>query len=115
MLHRTGIFLAAAGLATAAMIASANAAEIQLLGSTAMREALDELVPLFEKQSGHKGAMSLYPAATLFPKAKDGAPADIVMTTPDNLAALMASKHLFDGPPVAFAPSRDVAPVRASP
>src|SRR5882757_8631566 len=94
MLHRTRIFLAAAGLATAAMIASANAAEIQLLGSTAMREALDELVPLFEKQSGHKVMMSLYPAATLVTKVKDGAPADLVMTTPDNLAELMKTKHL---------------------
>src|SRR5258706_240201 len=70
MLHRTRIFLAAAGLATVAMIASANAAEIQLLGSTAMREALDELAPLFEKQSGHKVAMSLYPAATLVADGK---------------------------------------------
>jgi molybdate transport system substrate-binding protein len=113
MLHRTRTFLAAAGLATAAMIASANAAEIQLLGSTAMREALDELVPLFEKQSGHKVAMSLYPAATLVAKVKDGAPADIVMTTPDNLAALMASKHLVDGTRVDFAHSRVGVAVKA--
>jgi ABC-type glycerol-3-phosphate transport system substrate-binding protein len=86
MLHRTRILLTAAGLATAAMIGSANAAEIQFLGSTAMREALDELVPHFEKASGHKVVMNLYPAATLVAKVKDGAPADIVMTTPDNLA-----------------------------
>ena len=95
MLHRTRTFLAA-GLATAAMIATANAAEIQFLGSTAMREALDELVPHFEKESGHKVVMNLYPAATLVIKVKEGAPADLVMTTPDNLAELMKTKHLVD-------------------
>ena len=83
MLHRTRTVLAAAGIATAAMIASANAAEIQCLSSTAMREGLDELVPHFEKQSGHKVVMHLYPAATLVAKVKEGAAADIVMTTPD--------------------------------
>jgi molybdate transport system substrate-binding protein len=113
MLHRTRTVLAAAGLATAAMIATASAAEIQFLGSTAMREALDELVPHFEKQSGHKVVMNLYPAATLVAKVKDGAPADIVMTTPDNLAELMRTKHLVDGTRVDFAHSRVGIAVKA--
>src|SRR5262245_24719653 len=113
MLHRMRIFLAAAGLLSAAMIVPANAAEIQLLGSTAMREALDELVPHFEKQSGHKVVMSLYPAATLVTKVKEGAPADLVMTTPDNLAALMASKHLVEGTRVDFVHSRVGVAVKA--
>jgi molybdate transport system substrate-binding protein len=113
MLHHTRIFLVAAGLISAAMIATANAAEIQLLGSTAMREALDELVPHFEKQSGHKVVMSLYPAATLVTKVKEGAPADLVMTTPDNLAALMASKHLVEGTRVDFVHSRVGVAVKA--
>jgi molybdate transport system substrate-binding protein len=113
MLHRTRIFLAAASLATVAMIASANAAEIQLLGSTAMREALDELLPHFEKQSGHKVVRNLYPAATLVIKVKEGAPADIVMTTPDNLAALMSSKHLVEGTRVDFAHARVGVAVKA--
>jgi molybdate transport system substrate-binding protein len=113
MLHRTRTFLAAAGLATAAMIAPANAAEIQLLGSTAMREALDELLPHFEKQSGHKVVRNLYPAATLVIKVKEGAPADIVMTTPDNLAALMSSKHLVEGTRIDFAHARVGVAVKA--
>ena len=113
MLHRTWTILAAAGLATAEMIASANAAEIQFLGSTAMREALDELVPHFEKQSGHKVVMNLYPAATLVAKVKEGAAADIVMTMPDNLAELMRTKHLVDGTRVDFAHSRVGIAVKA--
>jgi molybdate transport system substrate-binding protein len=113
MLHRARILWAVASLASAAMIATVNAAEIQLLGSTAMREALDELVPQFEKASGHKVTMNLYPAATLVAKVKDGAPADIVMTTPDNLAELMRTKHLIEGTRVDFVHSRVGVAVKA--
>jgi molybdate transport system substrate-binding protein len=113
MLHRMRIFLAAAGFLSVAMIVPANTAEIQLLGSTAMREALDELLPHFEKASGHKVAKSLYPAATLVIKVKEGAPADVVMTTPDNLAALMNSKHLVEGTRVDFAHARVGVAVKA--
>jgi molybdate transport system substrate-binding protein len=113
MLHRMRIFLAAVGLLSAAMIVPANTAEIQLLGSTAMREALDELVPHFEKKSGHKVVTSLYPAATLVTRVKEGAPADLVMTTPDNLAALMTSKHLVEGTRVDFVHSRVGVAVKA--
>jgi molybdate transport system substrate-binding protein len=113
MLRRIRIVLAAAGLLSTAMIATANAAEIQLLGSTAMREALDELLPHFEKHSGHKVVRNLYPAATLVIKVKEGAPADIVMTTPDNLAALMNSRHLVEGTRVDFAHARVGVAVKA--
>ena len=96
-----------AGALGAAMIgATVNAAEIQLLGSTAMREALDELVPLFEKSSGHKVVMSLYPAASLVIKVKDGAPADLVMTTPDNVEALVQAGKLVPNTRVDFVHSR---------
>ena len=113
MLHRIWILLAAAGLASLTMIAPVHAAEIQLLGSTAMREALDELVPQFEKASGHKVTMSLYPAATLVIKVKEGAPADIVMTTPDNLTELTRSGHLVEGTRVDFVHSRVGVAVKA--
>ena len=106
MPHHARNLLAAASLALAAMITTAHAAEIQLLASTAMREALDALVPQFEKDSGHKVTISFYPAATLVLKVKDGAPADIVMTTPDNLTELTNTKHLVDGTRVDFAHSR---------
>jgi len=113
MLHRMRTFLAAAGFLSAAMIVPADAAEIQLLGSTAMREALDELLPHFEKESGHTVVKSLYPAATLVLKVKEGAPADIVMTTPDNLAELMRTKHLVEGTRVDFAHARVGVAVKA--
>jgi len=113
MLHGARTLLAAAGFAWAAMITTAHAAEIRLLASTAMREALDALVPQFEKESGHKVAISFYPAATLVLKVKDNAPADIVMTTPDNLASLTDTKHLVEGTRVDFVHSRVGVAVKA--
>ena len=56
------------------MIVPANTAEISFVASTAMREALDELIPLFERGSGHKVVLHFHPAATLVVKVKDGAP-----------------------------------------
>jgi molybdate transport system substrate-binding protein len=106
MLHGARTLLAAAGFAFAAMITTAHAAEIQFLASTAMREALDELVPQFEKDSGHKVTISFYPAATLVLKVKENAPADLVMTTPDNLTLLTNTKHLVEGTRTDFVHSR---------
>ena len=52
MTRITKIASKALGLCFAMTMSTAvNAADIQLLGSTAMKEALDELVPLFEKAS----------------------------------------------------------------
>jgi molybdate transport system substrate-binding protein len=112
MLHGARTLLAAAGFAWAAMITTAHAAEIRLLASTAMREALDALVPQFEKESGHKVTISFYPAATLVLKVKDGAPADIVMTTPNNIAELTRTGHLVAGTRVDFVRSRVGAAVK---
>lgn len=95
------------------IMSAANAAEINLLGSTAMREALDELVPLFEKQSGHKVVMNLQPAARLVITVKDGAPADLVMTTPDNLDDLTKAGRLVPGTRVDFVHARVGVAVRA--
>ena len=72
-----------------------------------MREALDELVPHFEKQSGHKVVVNLYPAATLVIKVKEGAPADIVMTTPDNLAALIELPSIWSKARVSISRMRE--------
>src|SRR4030095_11759678 len=102
-----------AGLFTAMTMTATNAAEIQLLGSTAMREALDELVPLFEKASGHKVVRSLYPAASLVIKIKEGAPADLVLTTPDNIETLVQAGRLLPNTRVDLVHSRVGVAVKA--
>ena len=91
----------------AVMIGTAvNAADIILLGSTAMREPLEELIPLFEKATGHKVTMTLFPAATLMIKVKEGSPSDVVMTTPDNIEALTKDGKLVPNTRVDFAHAR---------
>jgi len=111
---RTKIITQMLGALGATMISTAvTAADIQLLGSTAMREALDELVPLFEKASGHKVVMNLYPAASLMVKVKEGAPADLVLTTPDNVDMLMKDGKLVPNTRVDFVHSRVGVAVKA--
>ena len=58
--------LATVGTMGALMLATpANAAEIVLLSSTAMRESLEDLVPMFEKAGGHKPMILLVVRSTL--------------------------------------------------
>jgi molybdate transport system substrate-binding protein len=95
------------------MNAAVNAAEINFVASTAMREALDELIPLFERGSGHKVVAHFHPAATLVVKIREGLRADLVMTTPNNIEALMKDGKLVAGSRVDFAHSRVGVAVRA--
>src|SRR5262249_55837531 len=80
----------AACLGTALMGHTVNAAEITVIASTAMREVLDELVPMFERASGHKVAVSFLSGAVLPVKLKEGAQADVVVTTPATIDDLVA-------------------------
>ena len=88
MTLRIRAFLAAASLAAGAMIAGAEAAEIKVIGSTAMREALDELIPMFERTTGHKVIINFQSGADLPVRVEEGVPSDLVLTTPDNIERL---------------------------
>src|SRR4051812_14920815 len=104
MTNKSTITAILIGALSAAMIGTAvPAAEINVVSSTAIREALDELVPMFEKASGHKVAIAFHPAASLVVKVKEGIPADLVMTTPDNIEALTRDGKLVAGSRVDFA------------
>ena len=68
MTTRPKIAAALAGCLGAAVAATAaNAAEVSLLSSTAMREVLEELVPAFERASGHKVAITFQSGTGPFP------------------------------------------------
>jgi molybdate transport system substrate-binding protein len=74
-----------------------NAAEVNVIASTAMREVLEELVPMFERASGHKVAVSFQSGAVLPVKIKEGAQADLVVTTPETIDDLVkAGKVVAD-------------------
>jgi molybdate transport system substrate-binding protein len=74
-----------------------SAAEVSVVASTAMREVLDELAPMFERASGHKVAVIFLSGAVLPVKIKEGMPADVVVTTPATIDDLVAAGRLLAG------------------
>jgi molybdate transport system substrate-binding protein len=95
------------------VLAAANAAEVNVVASTAMREVLDELVPMFERASGHKVLVSFQSGAVLPGKVKEGAQADLVFTTPNVIDELVAAGRLVAGSRVDFVRSGAGVAVRA--
>jgi molybdate transport system substrate-binding protein len=90
-----------------------NAAEITVIASTAMREVLAELVPMFERSSGHKIAVGFLSGAVLPVKVKEGAQADLVVTTPDTIGDLVKAGKLVAGSRLDFVHSSAGVAVRA--
>jgi molybdate transport system substrate-binding protein len=83
------IIAAIGGLALTLLAAQTQAAEIKVLSSTAMKTALEELGPQFEKATGNKVAFTIGPAAVLKKQIDQGAVFDVaILTTPltDSLA-----------------------------
>ena len=103
-----------AGCLSAVLAASAvNAAEVNVIASTAMREVLGELVPMFERASGHKVTVSFLSGAVLPGKVKEGAEADLVVTTPATIDDLVKAGKLVAGTRVDFVRSGAGVAVRA--
>ncbi len=97
--------IAAAAACLAALLAQAgavHAADVDVIASTAMREVLDELVPMFERASGHKVTVSFLSGAVLPGKVREGAPADLVMTTPETIDDLVKAGKVEPGTRVDF-------------
>jgi molybdate transport system substrate-binding protein len=106
-------------LATAACLVAvlasgaASAAEVTVIASTAMREVMDELVPMFERASGHKVASSFLSGGVLPVKMKEGAQADVVVTTPATIDDLVAAGKVVANTRVDFVRSGAGVAVRA--
>jgi molybdate transport system substrate-binding protein len=81
--------IAAAGLALPLLAGQAQAVEIKVLASTAVKTTLQELAPQFTKATGNKIDLTFAPAAALKEKIEQGTAFDVaVLTTPiiDGLA-----------------------------
>src|SRR4051812_47568861 len=105
--------IAAAAACLAGLIAqggAVHAADVDVIASTAMREVLDELVPMFERASGHKVTVTFLSGAVLPGKVREGAPADLVVTTPETIDDLVKAGKVEAG--TAWISS---APAQASP
>ncbi|HET7885092.1 MAG TPA: substrate-binding domain-containing protein [Bradyrhizobium sp.] len=77
-------------VATPLLTAEAQAAEIKVLASTAVKTTLEELAPQFEKATGSKVDVTFSPASVLKEKIDQGTAFDVaILTTPiiDGLAS----------------------------
>jgi molybdate transport system substrate-binding protein len=67
------------GSALALLASGAQAAEIKVLASTAVKTSLEELGPQFEKATGNKVDITFAPAAVLKVKIEEGAAFDVAI------------------------------------
>ena len=106
--------IAIAGVLGAALLATgASAAEITVIGSTAMTEFLEAVIPIFEHDSGHKVKASFLSGSVLPVRVKEGAAADLIVTTPESIDDLVKAGKVMAGSRVDFVRSAAGVAVRA--
>lgn len=66
-------------------------AQIQVMSSAAIKAAYLELVPQFERASGHKVETQWIPGVDLFKRVKDGEASDLVIMQAKDIDALIAA------------------------
>jgi molybdate transport system substrate-binding protein len=69
----------------------AQAADVKVFSSTALKAVLDELGPQFEKATGNKLVFTIGPAAAMKAQIDQGATFDVAIVTPPLLEALAAA------------------------
>ena len=111
----TKSFSAAAQFA-AAMILTAgwsHAAEIKVLASAAIRTAYLELLPEFERATGHKVTTTWAPTAEMANRIRAGEAVDLVIMASDRIDELLKSGRIVPGSRVDLARSGVGVAVRA--
>lgn len=86
MIRLVGLALCAALFVLRA--APTTAAEIKVLSSNGLRDVLHELVPEFERASGHEILLEVDSSAGVKRKVEGGAEFDVALAGPDHIAAL---------------------------
>jgi molybdate transport system substrate-binding protein len=114
MIKSSKIALTVASVLGAALLATgARAADITVIGSTAMTEFIDAVVPIFEHDSGHTVKASFLSGSVLPVRVKEGAPADLIVTTPESIDDLVKAGKVVAGSRVDFVRSSAGVAVRA--
>lgn len=85
--------------------AVADAAEIKVLSTTALTAVMEELAPQFERQSGHKVAISFATAASLSKRIAEGETADVAILTGAGIEDLTKQGKVVPGSRVDLARS----------
>lgn len=96
-----------------AAASSANAADLTLVASTAMREVLEAAVPAFERETGHVVHLVFLSGTVLPARIGAGMPADLVIASPETLDDLVKAGKLVAGTRVDFVRSSVGVAVRA--
>lgn len=92
------------GSALALLASAAQAAEIKVLASTAVKTTLEELGPQFEKATGNKVDITFAPATVLKVKIEEGAAFDVaILAAP--VTDSLAGEGKIDTPPTMVAHS----------
>jgi len=107
------VLVAAGVLSMALGVVSAQAAEIVVLGTTAAREALVEIVPLFERASGHKLNITFASGPRMVERIRTGATGDLFIGPDEYNEPLLKEGKLVAGSSVDFAHSLTGVAVRA--
>jgi molybdate transport system substrate-binding protein len=79
------------------LVESARAAEIKLIASNATKEAVLDLVPAFEKASGHKVTLIWAGTETITKRISGGEVVDVVLIAAPNIDKLIAEGRLIGG------------------
>ncbi len=90
-----------------------NAAEIVVLSTTASKEALHELVPMFERASGHRVNITYGGGVDMTKRVRGGIAADLFIGPAEFTDALLKEGKLVAGSRVEFARSTTGVAVRA--
>jgi molybdate transport system substrate-binding protein len=82
---------------------TAQAGEVKLLASGALREALEELLPEFERAGAHKVALTIAGTAGIVNRMQKGEVTDVVILADYALAGLTREGKVVDGSRADFA------------
>src|ERR1700722_18839279 len=97
---RAGLVMRALVFVTMLIVATpAQAAEIEALITTAMKAAIDELVPSFERDTGHTVCVSYGPSGGVARRFIDGEQADVIVIESGALDDLIPQGKVFPGAP----------------
>jgi molybdate transport system substrate-binding protein len=87
----------ASTLALLALGGAASAVEIKAMITTAMKDAVDELAPQFEKRGDYKLSIAYGPSGGLARRYREGEPADMILIAAPELDRLMVLDKVLPG------------------
>lgn len=97
MARRIAVMLAAALSVTALTSRESDGAEIRVLASAAVKNVVLELVPAFERQSGHKVSAQWGGTEGITKRVTGGEAVDLVIIAKPNIARLMQEGKIAEG------------------